>query len=231
MADSATKPVRIAIYDMDKTVTKSPTYGWFLWFVLTRYRPWRLLCLPVMIVFGMGYLVKLVSRSRLKELNLTMAMGRRINRSELADIAQAFARHCLDTNRLTMAVAQIAADRRAGYSLVMATASFRFYAEAIGREVFGFDHVIGTECEIHDACTVLPAIKGENCYGAVKLTMVKDWLSREGIARESAHIRFYSDHVSDEPCLAWADEGFAVNPHDRLRALAVKRGWPVFDWS
>ena len=60
--------------------------------------------------------------------------------------------------------------------------------------------------------------------------MVEAWLKREGIAREDAHIRFYSDHISDGPLLGWADEGFAVNAHAPLRELARNMKWGVVDW-
>ena len=55
-------------------------------------------------------------------------------------------------------------------------------------------------------------------------------MADKDLARGDAHIRFFSDHVSDAPCLDWADEGFAVNAHAPLRALAKKRGWAILDW-
>jgi phosphoserine phosphatase len=61
--------------------------------------------------------------------------------------------------------------------------------------------------------------------------MVKAWLAAAGIAREDAHIRFYSDSRTDSPCMDWADEAFATSPHAPLRALAAERGWPVFEWK
>lgn len=231
MADTNKYPVRIAIYDMDKTITKRPTFVPFLWFAITRFRPWRMMMIPVMVVFGIGYFMKIVGRSQLKELNLALALGRSINQAKLGEIADAFARHTHAVNRLTKAEARISADRDEGYQLVMATASFRFYAETIGLETFGFDSVIGTECREPDEQTLKPRIDGENCYGSAKLKMVKAWLDRQGIPREAAYIRFYSDHASDEPCLTWADEAFAVNPHAKLRSLAAKRGWPTLQWA
>ncbi len=56
-------------------------------------------------------------------------------------------------------------------------------------------------------------------------------MAEEGIARDDAHIRFYSDHVSDAPALDWADEAFAVNAHGPLRELARQKGWAVLDWE
>src|SRR3546814_5248680 len=55
--------------------------------------------------------------------------------------------------------------------------------------------------------------------------MILAWMVAEGIERENAQIRFYSDHVSDAPVMEWADEPFAVNPHGKLRKLAGERGW------
>ena len=77
---------------------------------------------------------------------------------------------------------------------------------------------------------VLAGLDGENCYGPAKLRMVEAWMARERIERRQVHVRAYSDHVSDAPLLAWADEAFAVNAHPPLQALAEARGWPLLDW-
>ena len=74
-------------------------------------------------------------------------------------------------------------------------------------------------------------INGENCYGPAKLRMVEDWLRARGWQRGDVRVRFYSDHVSDEPALGWADQAIAVNAHPPLRALAAERGWQITDWA
>ena len=61
--------------------------------------------------------------------------------------------------------------------------------------------------------------------------MIAAWLAAQGIDRSAAHIRFYSDHVSDVPSFDWADEPVAVNPHAALRRVAAERGWPIVDWN
>jgi phosphoserine phosphatase len=60
--------------------------------------------------------------------------------------------------------------------------------------------------------------------------MIIAWFAVEGIDRARAHVRFYSDHVSDAPVMEWADEPFATTPSPKMRAMAEKRGWPVVDW-
>ena len=102
---------------------------------------------------------------------------------------------------------------------MLATASYRLYADAIA-ERLGFDDVIGTGSFIGLDERVHAKIAGENCYGPAKLRMIADWVERQGLKGEHGHVRFYSDHVSDQPAFEWADEPVAVNPHGKLRRLA-----------
>jgi len=220
---------RIAIYDMDKTVTRRPTYTPFLLHVARTHRPWRLLLAPFALVTVAAYAARLIDRGRLKELNHALLIGARLPAADAAVLAERYARHTLATNVLPPARARIAADRAAGFRLVLATASYEFYAHAIG-EALGFDAVIATGVCRDEAGAVLARIDGQNCYGTAKLAMVGDSLVSEGLARDDCHVRFYSDHVSDAPCLGWADEAFAVNPHPPLRRRAALEGWTVFDW-
>jgi HAD superfamily phosphoserine phosphatase-like hydrolase len=112
----------------------------------------------------------------------------------------------------------------------MATASYRFYVTAIA-ERLGFDDVIATESDVDARGRLRARIAGENVYGQGKLRAIDAWFAREAIDRDTAHVRFYSDHVSDAPVLEWADEPFAVNAHGPLRALARTRGWSIIDWE
>ena len=56
-------------------------------------------------------------------------------------------------------------------------------------------------------------------------------MTREAITRADVRVRFYSDHASDAPVMEWADEPVAANPSVKMRALAIRRGWPVVEWS
>jgi phosphoserine phosphatase len=76
----------------------------------------------------------------------------------------------------------------------------------------------------------LAKIDGENCYFNAKLGRIKAWMLAQKYDRKSCAIRAYSDHVSDEPMLGFADEAFATNPHEPLKQLAITKGWPIFDW-
>ena len=219
----------LAIYDMDRTITRRATYTPFLVHAALRLAPWRLLLAPAVIAMMLAYLVGAVDRGRLKEVNYRLLVGRGRPAGELEPVIDSFAEKQIATNIMPGARARIEADRAAGRRLVMATASYRIYAAAIAARL-GFNDVIATETQLDPQGRIIARIEGDNCYGDAKLSMIKAWLEREGLDRETVHIRFYSDHVSDAVVHHWSDEPFATNAHNRLVRLAKAEGWQVLDW-
>lgn len=219
----------IAIYDMDRTVTRRATYTPFLIHAALNLAPWRLLLLPIVMLSMLIYALKLIDRARLKEINYRLLIGAGVAPERLEPVVDSFAERQVATNILPGARAAIAADKAAGRRLVLATASYRLYAAAIARRL-GFDDVIATDTHLDIKGRVTARIDGRNCYGPAKRDMIEAWLQREGLTRDAVHIRFYSDHVSDAPTHRLADEPVAANAHRRLVRLAQAEGWEVLDW-
>jgi HAD superfamily hydrolase (TIGR01490 family) len=220
----------LAVYDMDRTVTRRATYTPFLLHCALRRAPWRLIFVPLVILSMLAYVARLIDRATLKEINHRLLLGGRIHPRELQPLVESFADKQVATNVRPGARPAIARDRAEGRRLVLATASYRLYADAIA-ERLGFDNVIGTGSVIGLDERVHAKIAGENCYGPAKLRMIADWVEASGLKGTHGHVRFYSDHVSDRPAFEWADEPVAVNPHDKLRRLAEQRGWKIEDWE
>ncbi|MFC7536423.1 HAD family hydrolase [Sphingomonas sp. GCM10030256] len=220
----------LAIYDMDRTVTRRATYTPFLLHCAVRRSPWRLVFVPLVVASMLAYLLKLIDRGRLKEINHRLLIGHWIHPKDLLPLVQSFADRQVTSNIRPGARAAIARDKAEGRRVVMATASYRLYAAAIA-ERLGFDDVIGTGSIIGLDARVRAKIDGENCYGPAKMRMVADWVEKSGLTGKHGHVRFYSDHASDAPVFEWSDEPVAVNPHDRLAKLARERGWRVEDWG
>ena len=220
----------LAIYDMDRTLTRRATYTPFLVHCALRRAPWRLLFAPLVLLSMLAYVARLIDRAKLKEINHALLLGRAVHPADLKPLVDSFADATVRANIRPGALAAIERDREQGRRLVMATASYRLYASAIA-ERLGFDDVIGTGSIIGLDERVHAKIDGENCYGPAKLRMIADWVDKSGLKGAHGHVRFYSDHASDAPVFEWADEPVAVNPHGRLRRLADQRGWAVEDWG
>ena len=167
-----------AIYDMDRTVTRRATYTPFLIHCALRRAPWRLLLLPFVVASMLAYVVKLIDRGRLKEINHRLLLGHKRHPHELKPLVDSFAERMVATNIRPGARDAIARDKAEGRRVVMATASYRFYSREIA-ERLGFDDCIGTNSILGLDERVHAKIDGENCYGPAKLRMIQAWLAVE----------------------------------------------------
>ena len=220
----------LAIYDMDRTVTRHATYTPFLLHCASRRQQWRLLFLPLVALAMLGYVLKLYDRAKLKEICHLLLLGSKIHPRDLQPLVQSFADATVANNIRPGAREAISRDKEQGRRVVLATASYRLYASAIADRL-GFDDVIATGSIIGLDERVHARIEGKNCYGEEKMRMISEWVEKSGLTGAHGHVRFYSDHASDAPAFEWSDEPVAVNPHDRLRRLATARGWMIEDWG
>jgi len=220
----------LAIYDMDRTITRTGTFTPFMIHAALRLAPWRLVFVPFAALVMLAYACKLIERKRVKELNQAMLIGRNVPVARLAPVAESFAEKMVRHNVYEGALRSLADNRAAGRRLVLATASSRLWVEPIAARL-GMDDIVATTAIKGLDDYVSHKVDGENCYGPAKLRMIEAWMGIEKLDRSACHIRFYSDHVSDVPVLEWADEAIASNPHAGLREVAKKRGWTIVDWK
>ena len=220
----------LAIYDLDRTITRRATYTPFLLHCALRRQQWRLLLVPIVALAMLAYLIGVFERGKLKEICQALLIGRRIHARDLKPLAESFAEETVASNIRPGARLAIDRDRGQGRRLVLATASYRLYANEIAQRL-GFDDVIATGSVIGLDERVHARILDENCYGDAKMRMIDSWVDASGLLGRHGHVRFYSDHASDAPVFEWADEPVAVNPHPRLRRLAAERGWQVENWG
>ena len=216
---------RLALYDLDRTVTFAPTFTPFLVHMAAGGNPLRLLGVPLWVLAMLGYKAKLYGRKPLKQFGLALLVGKVVRSAALQPRIDAFVARQLERNIQPGALAQIAADRAAGTRLVLVTAAPEIYAEAMA-QALGFDACIATRHRRDAAGNLLCTIDGENNYGSVKVARVEAWLAASGLARENLHITAYTDHASDAPILTFADKGVLVGRHAR-----PQQGWGQADWS
>ncbi len=216
---------RIALYDLDRTVTRAPTFTPFLVHMAATGNPLRLLGVPLWVLAMLGYKAKLYGRKPLKQFGLRLLVGRTVRSPALQTRLDRFVARQIARNIQPGAAAQIAADRAIGATLVLITAAPEIYAEAMAL-VLGFDACIAT-CHQRDAQgNLLALIDGANNYGGEKVGRVESWLAAQGLARESLHLTAYTDHASDAPILNYADTGVLVG-----RYASPDPRWAQVDWS
>lgn len=213
---------RVAIFDLDKTLTRRPTFAlWLTWWALRR-APWRLPLLAVFGLLALGHPLGLASRGWLKVAGHALLLGRP-RREAIAAEAAAFARWTLRAHRLEAGLRAWSAELANGSTMLIASASFDIYVNEIGR-ILDADAVIATRTA-WEGDRLAPRLDGANCYGAEKARRIHEWLAQAGLVRGAARIALYTDSAADLPALELADEPVAIRPDRRLRAIAAARGW------
>src|ERR1041385_4315395 len=111
----------LAVYDMDRTVTRRATYTPFLLHCALKRAPWRLLFMPLVALSMLAYALRLIDRARLKEINHHLLLGRRIPPRDLQPLVESFADKQVAFNIRPGARRAIARDKAEGRRLVLAT--------------------------------------------------------------------------------------------------------------
>jgi phosphatidylglycerophosphatase C len=225
---------RIAIYDLDRTLLRKPTFTPFLLFAAARAEPWRLLMLPVWIAAMIGYRIGFYGRKPLKQFGLHVFAGRHLKETVYAPIVRDFAIWRVRSDYTDIARQSVEAHRKEGAIIVIATAAPEIYATEIGR-ILNIEHVIATR-HLHapdrnGALGYFAKIDGENCYGPEKLRRTINWLQAQGLPRSGCEIVAYSDHPSDAPMFDWSDQAIMITTNPRLIAAAKDNGWTAANFG
>lgn len=156
-------------------------------------------------------------------LNFTLDILTHHDRAQLDAWHQEFMAECIEPIILAKGEALVAKHRDAGNRLVIITATNRFVTGPIAKRL-GIDTLIATECEM-DGERYTGRMTDIPCLKEGKVTRLERWMAEHGETLEGSY--FYSDSHNDLPLLEKVTHPFAVDPDDKLRAEAEKRGWPV----
>jgi HAD superfamily hydrolase (TIGR01490 family) len=109
--------------------------------------------------------------------------------------------------------------------IAIVTATNRFLVEPIAA-AFGIEHLMATEPQIADG-RFTGDIVAEPCMREGKVAHLARWLGARGHTLEDfGESWFYSDSINDLPLLERVTHPVAVDPGEKLEALARSRGWP-----
>jgi HAD superfamily hydrolase (TIGR01490 family) len=121
----------------------------------------------------------------------------------------------------------VAARRAGGDRLVLTTATNRFLTAPIAA-LLGIADLVATELEVAANGEFTGRTSGIVNMREGKVSRLADWLAGEGLAGPPwTAATFYSDSINDLPLLCAVGAPVVVDPDARLRAEALRRGWPV----
>lgn len=211
------------VFDLDNTITCNDTYLFFL-LIFLKHNPIRLLRCWSLPLALLSFKMKLKDNTWLKKKFLGAIVCGTTN-TKIKAFATQFIKTIVKHKLRKKALQEILLHKESGHILILATASFDFYVEELGSQL-GFDAILCTN-SVWENNQLQPDISGDNCYGISKLNKVTHYLEKN---TNISYTIAYSDHHSDLPLMDWADEAIAVNPTNKLRELAMLKGYEIKIW-
>lgn len=221
---------RIAIFDLDETLTQKGTWGRFVLGAI-KNRPHKWLPFFASSLFSQAkYMLRIGPREHVKETMMRWTLSGR-TRAELSKMAQSFADEEIRHGLRLAAKAVLERHRDAGERIIIASAAVDLIVLPIA-EHLGICEVVCTKMAYDKNDKLMRKLGGPNCYGSNKLRMVEAYLAQDPkFNRDNVHITMYSDSRSDLDILRWADIGIAVNPSPRLAKCVSEFGFDVQNWN
>jgi HAD superfamily hydrolase (TIGR01490 family) len=130
------------------------------------------------------------------------------------------------------AVSLVRGHQQAGDEVIIVTATNEFVTNPIA-QAFGVTQLIAVELERDTAVGgtgwITGEIKGVPSFREGKVTRIGQWLTERKLDWTDVEITFYTDSINDLSLLENVNHPVATNPDDRLRAIALERGWRILD--
>ncbi|EES47817.1 HAD-IB family hydrolase [Clostridium botulinum] len=197
---------KIAIFDIDYTITKKETLmEFFKYYIKKDIRAIRFL--PRAIYCGGMYLLKFYDEKMVKEKFLKFIDG--ISEEELDKIVESFYTEKLSNLLYSDAMDMMKKLKAEGYDIYLISASPEFYINKF-YSVKEVDRVIGTKFKFSDG-KFLRQMDGINCKGEEKVRRLKEVLKEEKIEVDFKESYMFSDSLSDKPLLDLVGKPYLIN--------------------
>jgi len=221
---------RIAIFDLDYTLTEKGTWGRFVMRCMAgRSWRWPELALRAGVMQGL-YTLGVVPRIAVKTQMMRVCMTGR-TQEELDAIAESFAEDEVESGLRPGGVEALQAHQSSGEEVMIASAAVDLLVGKIASRLGVMDWV-ATDMAWREG-RLTDHFASPNCYGAQKLEAVEAYFRKSGapLKPDETFITMYSDSASDVDLFDVSDDAVAVHPSAKLRRMAESRGWRIVDWS
>ena len=126
-------------------------------------------------------------------------------------------------NRLTDDLTKELLDKHKDDTKILTSGSLSFLVDKIAHKL-GIETSFGTDPNyVEEKFT--GEVKGNPNFSEEKVRRIKIWKD----SKQFEEIFAYSDSIHDLPLLEFSDIAITISPDDRLRKIAKKRNWLIFD--
>jgi phosphatidylglycerophosphatase C len=216
--------VRLAVFDLDGTITRHDTLARYVLGFLWRRKCWRLPALLLVVPALLGHALGRTDRGALKSAFIRATLGG-CRRQELEAWTASFVDRLLAKGCFPQALEAIGTHARAGDHLVLMSASPDLYVPAIARAL-GFKEVICTGVRF-DGERLSGTLTTANRRGEEKARCLQALRRRHPGVPAVA----YGNAASDLPHLKLVEQGVLINGSVAARREALRAGITCTHWA
>ena len=200
----SSKPVIIAAFDFDGTLTRRDTLMPFLrrglgW---PRFLGALVQCSPWLAAFALRLIPNHVAKQK-----LLLATLKNRTTAEMDDWTSRWLANDFPGQLLSWTMARLAEHQQAGHFCVMVSASPDIYLKRVATQL-GFDALLCTEMAVVDG-RLTGLMQTPNCHGEQKVQRLQTWMFERFGSPSDAIIQYaYGDTSGDKPMLRLAANAF-----------------------
>ena len=220
-------PSRAAFFDVDGTIVDATVVHYFHYFATKSYSSfdrllWMLGFLPKILYY---LIVDKISRSWFNR--IFYANYRDMDAEKLRTWSPSHFEEVLRPRLFAEAVARMTEHRERGERVVLITGSLDFIIEPLA-EFLQADELIAAHMSEQNG-RLTGKLTGPPVGDEEKARILRIYAEQQGIDLTQSY--GYADSRSDLPMLEAVGHAVVINPSDKLRTVAEKRGWEVVAWG
>jgi len=198
--------VRLAIFDVDYTLTKKETLIEFYKFMLSK-DPKLIKFLPKVLITGILYAFKIYDAHAAKENFIKFIDG--VKQEDMIILVKQFYEEKLSKILYIDAINTMRKLKEKGYKIYLISASAEFYLNEL-YNIDIVDKIIGTRFTCNNGIYGRK-IEGKNCKGEEKVIRLMQVLKEENLNVDFKNSYMYSDSLSDLPLFKLVGNPYLIN--------------------
>lgn len=197
---------RLAIFDVDFTLTNSETLMEFFIFMVKKH-PRLIVYAPFSIISALLFVLKVFSAQKAKENFISFIKG--ISEKDMSLLVEEFYQKRLSKIFYKDALYTLKKLKNLGYKIYLISASAEFYLKELYK-IKEIDKIIGTRFEIINGKHTNKMI-GKNCKGEEKVIRLMESLKKDKIEVDFKNSYMFSDSLSDMPLFKLVGNPYLIN--------------------
>jgi putative phosphoserine phosphatase/1-acylglycerol-3-phosphate O-acyltransferase len=214
----------IAFFDLDLTITKAIS-GRALAREAFRRGLIKGTDIAVGLYYGISYRLRLADPVRIMEKMTGWVKG--MPQETLTDLCQEVFRKVMQPSIHPEVFNELKNHKERNARTVILSSSLVPMCKAVA-EYLDMDDIICSGLEVKNGyLTGKP--EGKLCYGNEKLVRLKEYCEKNNTTPADAW--YYGDAIVDQPALSVVGNPVCVNPDHKLKRVALKNNWIIYNWK